>query len=230
MSLWRWALFIFSAALFVITIFQRDVNANSDNWETLESRLLARASEFAWRKGNTLYLQLLDKSTIQLTDVPSDLKNNNYYMHRLIGYIELHEYFVIGISHHTGLSGLLIDRKTGQRTELDAIAIFSPDNTRFFTIDFTRYLNSKNRIQVWKVTPSGPVLEWEFQPKLRVWSDVKAKWSSNTSIYIIRQEHWTYSNNGNVRTRRIQRESNLVPMLRGWQFIDLPRPPEPPSM
>lgn len=232
MRMWKWVYLILLLVLFAMFMFQHDVSANSDNWETLESRVLIKTGEFARREGNTLHLKLLDKNTIQLTDVPYDSKGNNakYTIHRLVGYIEQHEYFVIGISHRTGLNGVLIDRKTGQRSELDGVAVFSPDNTRFFTVDFTHYPDSKYRMQIWKITPSGPALEWEFQPQLSAWSDVEAKWFGKGSIHIVRWERWVYGDDQKAQVRRARRESNIVQMFGRWQFIDLPSPPEPPSI
>ncbi len=220
---------ILQAVFFSAFIFQNGASANSENWETLESSLLAKSSEIAWRKGGALHLRLLDGKTIQLTDTPYDSKNNkiNHVAYRLVGNIEQHKYFIVSISNRTGSRGLVIDRKNGQRTELDAVAVFSPDNTRFFTVDFTRYPNSKHRFQIWRVDPSGPVLEWEFQPKLSAWFDVEARWSSAASIYVTRQEYWTRDNGNKIQIRR---ESRIDPILGRWQMQDLPRPPDPPSI
>ena len=239
MKTFKYTLAIFISMVLLLPMFLRDVDASPDNnWETFELEILAKTSEFAWRKDNILHLKLLDGSAIQLTDVPYDSKGKNtgYVIHRLVRYIEQSEYFVIGISHRAGSNSVLIDRKSGQRVELDGIAVFSPDKTRFFTIDFfttgfIRHPNSKHRMQIWKISPSGPTLEWEFQPSFSVWFDVDATWTSDTNIFVARLEHWTYNDGEKTRVRRVRRESDLMPTQRGWLIQDrLPRFPDPPSI
>jgi hypothetical protein len=92
------------------------------------------------------------------------------------------EAFVVERRHvPAGWDFMLIEMENGRTTPLDVPPVASPDGRRFVTANedlVTGYL--PNRIRVYRMEPTGPVLEWEHEPQR--WGVRSAVWESERRI------------------------------------------------
>ena len=84
-----------------------------------------------------------------------------------------------------GRAVLMVERRTGDVFELDDHPVPSPDGMRFITASLDLVAgHSPNHVRIYHMEPSGPVPEWEFDPK--EWGARHARWLDEHSIELER--------------------------------------------
>jgi hypothetical protein len=89
---------------------------------------------------------------------------------------------------------VIVDMVSGKTTELQSFPVVSPDGRRFVTAsaDFEAG-DSANELQIWKVTPSGPQLEWSMRPgsdlnhpnpAVLSWGPIRPRWRDQATVSI----------------------------------------------
>lgn len=87
-------------------------------------------------------------------------------------------YFHVSVALYEGRAFLLVNDKTGEKTWLEASPVISPDKKRFVTMSMDLEASyNPNEIQVWRLEPSGPELEYsanfgeQWGPSDPFWKD-----------------------------------------------------------
>ena len=142
----------------------RQVEFESTRLAPLEIKALAKAVGRADRDGKTLKLKLTDGETLGLQDSAVDdcvLKPAACRGYLLVADLPGQHFFLVSVTHYEGGEFLLIDDRTGRRTEVDAVPAFSPDQKRFLVIAQNEAYGSFYGLQVWRRDGDAAVLEWQ---------------------------------------------------------------------
>jgi hypothetical protein len=92
------------------------------------------------------------------------------------------EMFILRQDFYEGGQALLIDRRTGKQTVLDALPYVSPNGTRYFVFDDDFENSTEWPMQIWRRTSTGVTLEWQSPPVLGLVADRGSNWTSDSKI------------------------------------------------
>jgi len=127
------------------------------------------------RSGLRLELRSRDRLVVLEDDCSSTESAARYFFESHLVDIG---YFLVKADLYEGRAFLLVDDKTGEKTWLNAPPVISPDKRRFVTtsMDLEAGYNP-NEIQVWRLEPSGPKVEYsanfgeQWGPSDPFWKD-----------------------------------------------------------
>jgi hypothetical protein len=69
-------------------------------------------------------------------------------------------FFLIRRQDYEGGTWFLVDDRSGQRTEIDAAPVFSPDGRRFFVQNDNEATDHDNNLEIWQRQGYGAAIEW----------------------------------------------------------------------
>ena len=138
---------------------------------------LSSAGGRALRIGLRLELRSRDRAVVLEDDCSS---TESAVRHFFVSYLPDIGYFLVKADLYEGRAFLLVNDKTGDKTWLKGPPVVSPDNRRFVTasMDLEAGYNP-NEIQVWRLEPSGPELEYsanfgeQWGPSDPSWKDAE---------------------------------------------------------
>jgi hypothetical protein len=141
--------------------FPRCPHDDREKARTAYSRELANLSSAggrALRTGLRLELRSRDRLVVLEDDCSSTESAVRHFFESHLADIG---YFLVKADLYEGRAFLLVNDKTGGKTWLKGPPVISPDNRRFVTtsMDLEAGYNP-NEIQVWRLAPSGPELEY----------------------------------------------------------------------
>jgi len=123
----------------------------------LEADVLAHSGARATRQGDTLSLATEKAGAVALTDKPGceDATDNRCIFYTLGADLPSRHAYVIAISYYEGANFLLVDDRTGRRTEIAGPPRFAPgDDDLFLTIDNDEESDWPN-IEIWRRSGDG---------------------------------------------------------------------------
>lgn len=88
---------------------------------------------------------------------------------------------VVYVQYYEGGDFLLVDKDSGRKVPIWSIPIPSPDSSRFMTATAAIAYGS-NGLQVWRMTPEGPVLEWSHEAT--GWGPGAVQWLDGSTIAV----------------------------------------------
>lgn len=130
---------------------------------------------------NKLQLQLRTRDgLVVLTDNCFD--GESYVRYRFKAYLTDIGYFLIGVDGYEGHGFLLVNDRTGNKTDLEAMPVFSPDRKQFVTMSMDLDAGyHPNSIQIWQLDPSGPKLGYKVYFD-NAWGPSDPVWIDNRTI------------------------------------------------
>lgn len=146
--------------------------------QQVEELRLSRVAHDVRRAGDTLIIPLLAGQEVSLVDRDAGGPDNVLYTYR--EHLDRIGYHVVDVHYYEGGSHLLIGDETGQRLQVSAPPVVSPDGDRFVVASAAGTAGyAPNALQVWRRTPDGLTLEWEVEPD---WGATNARWESRQRV------------------------------------------------
>lgn len=120
-------------------------------------------------------------------------EGDEYEVFRYRAFLPRAGHHLVEITFYEGTAFLMVSDRTGSRTYLPEAPLFSPDGTRFasFSMDLVAFYNA-NKLQVWKVSPEKPELEWELDVDRELgpnpWGPSDPRWIDGRTIEFVKNE------------------------------------------
>lgn len=136
------------------------------------------------RRGDQLVINPRAGTPVRLQDsVGAHGVGHHYVYSAFLPAIDAH---LVEVQLYEGGGHLLVSRRTGRLTSLDAPPILAPDRSRFVTASYdTEAGYDPNRIQIRKLDADSAVLEWEMEPIM--WGPTDPQWLDDSTLTIVRQ-------------------------------------------
>jgi hypothetical protein len=99
-----------------------------------------------------------------------------------------------------GVRYALVDLATGRVTEIDAVPAVSPDRARIATASFSISGHDPNRVQIFRMTPNGPELEWSSE----AWGGADPVWLGPATLELDRVEEHLAAGSVQLRRTRVR--------------------------
>ena len=149
--------------------------------QAIEQQQLAEYPNIAARNGTTL---IVPTQTGIEQFVNGDPESGEFIGYIFLLYVSEIDQVLVYTQFYESGAYLMIDRQSGQSTELDALPLLSPDRRRLVTVSGDLMAGyGANRIQVYRA--SGMQLEWSFEPQ--DWEPQTGAWLSNDSLEVIKR-------------------------------------------
>lgn len=132
------------------------------------------------RSGRTLAIPLTDHPPLLLRNTKCD-DSFACYAYSYIEFLPAINYHLIHIQYYEGHAFLLISGETGKKTKIPATPHISPDAARFISID-SDYVYSFPGIFIYKMTPDGPELEYNYKPEEVMHTFTLVRWINSETI------------------------------------------------
>ena len=126
-------------------------------------------------------------------------------------------YFVLHRQIYEGADYLLIHARSGKQFVLQERPVISPDGLRIVTASpGLSGMSSGNAVQIWRIQPRGPELEFELSP--RDWEPSDPKWLGNRTIRLRQQAPHV------GETRAFSKSVDLVRLQGKWRLQERSAP------
>ncbi|WP_143069915.1 hypothetical protein [Hymenobacter actinosclerus] len=161
-----------------------------------ERRRLAQAGPRVTRTGRTLHLRPGKAAEIRLTNNPVDDERNIAYEY-VAALPEIRQW-LLSVHLYEGGYFMLVDQRTGRRTQLMAAPVVSPDGRHFVCGNsdvLARF--EPSGLQLWSLDDAAPRLLWERQTD---WGCTQPRWLDNRTI-LFEQD---FFDKGDVDTRVVR--------------------------
>lgn len=156
----------------------------------IEAVQMKALPDLAKRDGDTLTIGLFPSGQRAFVDVTA---TNTAKAYALFDYWSPVNAVVLLVTVDDDASFVILQRASGQVTEVPAEPVLSPDRLRAVVADFCG--TCKNELSVWRVSRDGIRQELAWQPPA-AWSDVTAKWKDADTIVL----QYTPPNSSEART------------------------------
>ncbi len=166
--MWKATLLVLAALSMLVS----DAVANG-RLKREEAQQIAQFSDKVSRQGKELFFRLNDGVVVSRKDSrPSagyhDCDGNVSVSYRFIDFID--PWFVVHNQLYEGSATEVINRDTGEAKDVHGYAEFAPDKTRFIATGHPS--ESPFYLEIWKLSRSGPVMEWQTSRSLSLrWYD-----------------------------------------------------------
>lgn len=138
----------------------------------------------AARRDGILLLTLSGGDTLRLVDRPGEGNGVVYYSYQ--DHWRGSGWFVVQEQHYEGSAYLLIDQRTGERTDVPARPLLAPGGARFAVLSFDLEAGyAPNTLQIWSLGEGRPVLEWEIEPE--TWGPTDGRWTDAETLTFTRR-------------------------------------------
>ncbi|UOQ75830.1 hypothetical protein MUN84_14425 [Hymenobacter sp. 5516J-16] len=161
-----------------------------------EKRRLLKAGPRVFRKGRALYLRPTASREVRLVNNPVEDERNVAYEY-LATLPEIKQWLV-SVHLYEGGYYMLIDQRTGHRTQLMAPPVIAPDGQHFVCGNsdvLARF--EPSGLQLWSMNDGVPHLLWERQTE---WGCTQPRWLDNKTI-LFEQD---FFDKGDVDTRVVR--------------------------
>jgi hypothetical protein len=149
--------------------------------DTSEIKNLKRDSVFVKRRGDTLIFETLEKQVV-LVNVNDEENEADFGSYSYLGINNALDQFVVFGSYYEGSDHILIDKKTGDKTNIPGIPIASPDKKLFISgnVDLQAGFDF-NGINLY--SNSHPPTLIESKP-LTTWGPQEIRWKEDSIILV----------------------------------------------
>ncbi len=129
---------------------------------TLEPQALAFAKARATRESGSLHLKLSGGDVLNLQNGAGDcsLTAADCLHYIFTADLPARHAFLVLEARYEGGDWILIDDRTGMRTKLDAVPVFSPDNERLLILSQNEAYGGFFGIEIWRRMGDAAVREW----------------------------------------------------------------------
>ena len=145
----------------------------------VEGVQLRRLPNLAQRDGAALKVALFPSGTATYADTEALNGGRSYSLWDSISEINA---VVLYVTDGDEVTFLLLQRATGEASELPSEPKLSPDRSRLVTADFCDR-GCVNELALWRVTSNGVRKESSWRPR-QAWSDAIATWTSAANIAV----------------------------------------------
>jgi len=157
----------------------------------IDSALLTNNSQ-VWRTEEGLHIRTERDSLVLLKDHHCDCESA--LKHLYVGMVSDLRSHVVYAGQYEGRYYVLVNAASGDTTQLQSFPVVSPDGQRFVTasVDIETG-DSANELQIWRVTASGPQLEWNMHPGWDLkhpnpavlgWGPIRPRWRDQITVSI----------------------------------------------
>ena len=161
-----------------------------------ERRQLAKASPRVQRTGRALLLRPTAAKEVRLLNNPAEDEHNVAYEY-LTALPDIRQW-LLSVHLYEGGYYLLVDQRTGRRTQLMAPPVIAPDGRHFVCGNsdvLARF--EPSGLQLWSLDDTAPRLLWERQTE---WGCTQPRWLDNKTI-LFEQD---FFDKGDVDTRVVR--------------------------
>jgi hypothetical protein len=168
------------------------------NWyqcaQAIERYQVQQYSQFVARDTSHLTLRLLSGDSLVLSDSVVEGWGGRSYTY--CDYLRAIGYHFIHVQYWEGGDYLLVDATSGKSTYIPGVPAISPDGERFVVTSVDLEAGyGPTTVQVWKLRPDSPMLEWQLDPLSlqegaptdSLWGISAARWVSPTLIHARRE-------------------------------------------
>ncbi|HEX7241864.1 MAG TPA: hypothetical protein VF263_16400 [Longimicrobiaceae bacterium] len=151
----------------------------------IERELLAQAPGPVRREGARLLFRTGQGRVVPLEN---DTTEGDRYVHYLYqGYLRDVGYHLVQVGFYEGGAYELVSAESGDRTQVAALPVVSPDLRRFVTASVDLEAGYvPNGLQVWRLTPAGPRLEWGLDGG-DTWGASGASWRGPGTVEFVKE-------------------------------------------
>ena len=167
----------------------------------------------------TLALKLTDGSWIRLSDevlcgrTPQEPLNPAHcLLYNFIQYLEKAHSYVVETKNYEGKAIILINDRTGAKTEILGFPHLSPSGVRFVSFAEDEK-DDQNSIETWNLSSGEPVKEWEYWPSNHA-RYIFRYWNGENEVLLFVNKNIDNSNNGNLPIKLLR--------LPEWHIEGLP--------
>ncbi len=142
---------------------ERKFPADSAAAVAAEAAYLQASAGHAWRRADTLFFKTEQGKIIRLQDGPTHHQDEDSYEgYRYLDDLSVIQQWLVEVGKWEGGYYILIDQRTGKRTNLIGYPVISPDQTQFICANSSPTGYDWNGLQLW-AKPKGlpPQLRWQ---------------------------------------------------------------------
>lgn len=109
------------------------------------------------------------------------------------GFMPHRNLHLLEVRYYEGSAFLLVSARSGAQQYIPGPPLFSPDGQRFISLSMDLVANyNPNKIQVWRVAPEQPRLEWELDLDQELtspaWGPSNAEWADHSTVEFLKNE------------------------------------------
>jgi len=118
------------------------------------------------RNGDILTLILADGGNVKLGSNRNGCEGDDEHpseeceLFQLVADLPSRHFYLVVTAYYEGADYFLIDDRTGRKTRIGAVPIFSPDGKHFLVQDDNVAWDHENNLEIWRRENDGATLEW----------------------------------------------------------------------
>jgi hypothetical protein len=145
----------------------------------IESRQLSRGVRGISRRGAVLVIHTRSGRVVALEDTEQEGSEQSFSYLKPMTRIGFH---LVHVQYSEWIEYLLVDMSSGAQFRIEDVPILSPDGAHFATASFDPDETGVSSLQIWRLAPGGPQLEWRHEPK--EWGPASPVWRSATHLEV----------------------------------------------